>query len=43
LLVFEDNFRPEPGEWTRLWQGPRKPSRNNRERFTLYERRILLP
>ena len=43
LLVFEDNFRPEPGEWTRLWQGPRKPSRNNRERFTLYERQTPSP
>ncbi len=43
LLVFEDNFRPEPGEWTMLWQGPRKPGRDNRERVTLYERRIPSP
>jgi len=39
LLVYEDNFRPEPREWERLWQGPRKPGRDNRERLTLYERR----
>ena len=39
LLVFEDNYRPEPWEWERLWQGPRKPGRDNRERLTLYERR----
>lgn len=40
LLVFEDNYRPEPSEWTLAWQGPRKPGRDNRERLSLFERQI---
>ncbi len=41
LLVFEDNFRPDLMQWEVVWQGPRKPGRDNRERLALYQRRSL--